>query len=163
MATVPSSHPSGPTAPPQVDVATPAAARPGPSHQGGHSPAPRRPASAVPSITGLRISPPGFRATLVNFSTSGLLAEWGLPLKIGRAVTVVFEGTITPQSVGAQVVRSSIASMTSASLRYYVGLAFTAPIAFDDDAPPATGAAKAPAPAAVPDQAPLDDVVVNRW
>ena len=162
MATIPSSHPSGPTAPPQVDVATPTAARTGPSRQARHSPAPRRPASAVPSITGLRISPPGFRAMLVDISTSGLLAEWGLPLKIGRAVTVVFEGTVTPQSVDAQVVRSSIASMTSASLRYYVALAFTAPIAFDDDAPPATGAAEAPAPAAVPDPTALDDVV-NRW
>jgi hypothetical protein len=116
----------------------------------------------VPSITGLRISPPGFKATLVNISTTGLLAEWGLPLKIGRAVTVTFEGTITPQSVSAQVVRSSIASMTSASLRYYVALAFTAPITLDGDVPPTTGADKAPAPAAVPDPAALDDVV-NRW
>jgi hypothetical protein len=106
----------------------------------------------VPSIKWLQISPPGFRATLVNISASGLLAEWGLPLKIGQAVTVAFEGTFTPHSVGAQVVRSSIASLTSASLRYHVGLAFTAPIAFEDQA----------APAAVPDPAPLDDVA-NRW
>ena len=162
MATVPSPHPAGPTAPPQADVATPAVARPGPPRQGDHSPAPRRRASAVPSIKGLRISPPGFRATLLNISASGLLAEWGLPLKIGQAVTVNFEGTFSPQSVGAQVVRSSIASMTSASLRYHVGLAFTAPIAFEGQAPPATGAAKAPAPAAVSDPAPLDDAV-NQW
>ena len=110
MATVPSPHPAGPTAPPQAETSTPAAARPEPSREGDYSPAPRRP---VPSIKGLRISPPGFRATLVNISASGLLAEWGLPLKIGQAVTVAFEGTFTPQSVGAQVVRSSIASMTS--------------------------------------------------
>ena len=162
MATVPSPHPAGPTAPPQADVATPSAARPRPSRQGEHSPAPRRPASAVPSIKWLQISPPGFRATLVNISASGLLAEWGLPLKIGQTVTVAFEGTFTPHSIGAHVVRSSIASMTSASLRYHVGLAFTAPIAFEDQAPLATGAAKAPAPGAVPDPAPLDDVA-NRW
>src|SRR6266567_1891404 len=92
------------------------------SRQSEHSPARRRPASAVPSIKGLRISPPGFKATLVNISTSGLLAEWGLPVRIGQVVTVAFEGTVTPQSVGAQVVRSSIASMTSAGLRYQVGL-----------------------------------------
>ena len=161
MATVPSPHRAGPTAP-QDDVATPAAAHPGASRQLEHSPAPRRPASAVPSIKWLRISPPGFRATLVNISSSGLLAEWGLPLKIGQAVTVAFEGTFTPQVVSAQVVRSSIWSLTSASLRYYVGLAFTEPIAFEDHAPPATGVAKAPTPAPVPDPAPLDDIV-SRW
>ena len=69
------------------------------------SPALRRPASAVPSITGLRISPPGFKATLVNISPSGLVAEWGLALKIGQTVTIAFEGPVTPQSVGALVVR----------------------------------------------------------
>jgi hypothetical protein len=162
MATIPSPHRSGPAAPPPSDVAIPAAVRPGPSRHGEHSRAARRPASAVPSIKALRISPPGFRATLVNISASGLLAEWGLPLKTGQAVTVAFEGTIPPQSVGAQVIRVSIASMTTAGLRYYVGLAFTAPITFEEQAPPATGAAKAPAPAAIADPAPLDDVV-NRW
>ena len=162
MATGPSPRPAGTTAPPQTDVAAPAAAYPGPSREGEHSPAPRRPASAVSSIKGLRISPPGFRATLVNISASGLLAEWGLPLKIGQAVTVAFEGTFTTQSVGAEVVRSSIASLTSASLRYHVGLAFTAPITLEDQAPSATGVAKAPAPDEVPDPALLDDVL-NRW
>jgi hypothetical protein len=116
----------------------------------------------VPSIKWLQISPPGFRATLVNISASGLLAEWGLPLKIGQTVTIAFEGTFAPRSIGARVIRSSIASTTSASLRYQVGLAFMAPIAFEDEAPPATGAVKAPAAAAVPDPAPLDDVA-NRW
>ncbi len=135
---------------------------PGPPRKGEHSPAPRRPASAVPSIEWLRITPPGFRATLVNISASGLLAEWGLPLKIGQKVTVEFEGTLTQKSVGAQVIRSSVAYMTSASLRYHVGLAFTAPIAFEDQTPPVTGDAEAPLPAAVPDPAPLDDVV-NQW
>lgn len=160
MATVRSSYPAGLPAPPQADVAASAAA-PGPSHHGAHSRAPRRPASAVPSITGLRISPPGFRATLVNISASGLLAEWGLPLKIGQAVTVVFESALTPHSAEAQVVRSSIASMTSGSLRYHVGLAFTAPIAFEDPAPSATRG-KAPTPAETTDPPLLDDVV-NRW
>ena len=162
MATVPSPPPAGPTPSPQADVATPAAARPGPSRQVAHSPAPRRPASALPSIKWLRISPPGFRATLVNISASGLLAEWGLPLQIGQTVTVAFEGAFTPQSVGAQVVRSSVWSLTSASLRYQVGLAFTAPIALEGEAPPPTSVGKAPAPAAVSDPEPLDDVV-SRW
>jgi hypothetical protein len=126
-----------------------------------HPLAPRRPASAMPSITGLRISPPGFRATLVNISGTGLLAEWGLPLKVGQAVTIEFEGTFAQRSVRAQVVRSSVASTTSASLRYHVALEFMAPIGLGDEAQPATGAEKAPA-AAAPDPA-LSGDVVNDW
>lgn len=143
-------------------MAATAAARSGPPRQGEHSAAPRRPASAVPSIKGLRISPPGFRATLVDISASGLLAEWGVPLKVEQLVTVNFEGTFSPQSVEAQVVRSSVASMTSAGVRYHVGLAFTAPIIFEDKSPPQTGAANGPAPAAVADPPPPSDIV-NRW
>ena len=122
------------------------------------SPALRRSASAVPSITGIRISPPGFRATLVNISASGLLAEWGLPLTIGQAVTVALEGTIAPQSVGAIVVRSSIASMTSTGLRYQVALAFTAPIDIEDGPTPLENDV-APTVSGQTSQ----DPVVNRW
>jgi len=129
---------------------------------GEHSIAPRRPASAVPSITGLRISPPGFKANLVDISASGLLAEWGVALKIGQVVTVNFEGTFGPQSVKAHVVRSSVASMTSAGVRYHVGLAFMAAIALDDTSPE-TGAASDPAPAAADDLPQPDDIVFNQW
>jgi hypothetical protein len=115
----------------------------------------------VPSIKGLRISPPGSKATLVDISASGLLAEWGVALKIGQAVTVNFEGTFEPQSVEAQVVRSSVASMTSAGIRYHLGLAFTSAIALDD-ASSQTGAANDPAPAAVADS-PQPDDIVNQW
>jgi PilZ domain len=128
---------------------------------GEHSIAPRRLAAAVPSITGLRISPPGFKATLVDISASGLLAEWGVALKIGQVVTVNFEGTFEPQSVKAHVVRSSVASMTSAGVRYHVGLTFMAAIAVDDT-PPETAAANDPAPAAVADL-PQPDDIVNQW
>ena len=156
MATVPSPHPEGTT--------TPAAAHPGPPRQREHSAAPRRPASAVPSITGLRISPPGFKATLVDISASGLLVEWGVAIKIGQAVTVHFEGTFSPQSVGAQVVRSAVASLTPGGLRYHVGLAFTAPIAFEDKPPPPpeTGAEDGAAQAPVANPPPPDDIE-NRW
>lgn len=161
MPTVPSPQ-SGETPPPQPDMAATAAARSGPPRQGEHSAAPRRPASAVPSIRGLRISPPGFRATLVDISASGLLAEWGVPLKVGQAVTVYFEGTFAPQSVEAHVVRSAVASMTSAGVRYHVGLAFTAPIAFEGKSPPETAPANGPAPATVANSPPPSDIV-NRW
>jgi PilZ domain-containing protein len=128
---------------------------------GEHSTAPRKPASAVPSITGLRISPPGFKATLVDISASGLLAELAVPLKIGQVVTVNFEGRFEPQSVKAHVVRSSVASMTAAGVRYHVGLAFMAAIALDDT-PPEADAANHPAPAAAPDL-PQPDDIVNQW
>ena len=138
MPTSPSPHPGG-TSPPQPDKATTAVARSGPPRQGEHSPAPRRPASAVPSIRGLLISPPGSSATLVDISASGLLAECGVPLRIAQAVTVNFEGTFAPQSVEAQVVRSSVALMTSAGVRYHVGLEFTSPITFEEKSPAAVG------------------------
>ena len=95
--------------------------------------APRRAAREVPSITGLRISPPGVDATLVNISPSGLLAECSERLKAGRAVSVVFEGTFEPRSVEARVARCAVSSMgNDGRLRYHVGIAFANPIRLDD-------------------------------
>lgn len=118
----------------------------------------------MPSITGLRISPPGFKAALVDISASGLLAEWGVALRIGQAVTVDFEGTFSPRSLGAQVVRSAVASMTSGGVRYHVGLAFTAPIAFEDNPrpPPETSTEDAAVQVTVADPLQPDDIE-NRW
>jgi hypothetical protein len=96
--------------------------------------APRRPASALPTITGLRISPHGVEATLVNISESGLLAECGERLKPGSAVTVVFEGTFTPRTIEARVARNTVASMgKDGRLRYHVGIAFTKPVSLGPD------------------------------
>jgi len=163
MTTIPFPRPGGMTASVQVEPTTPAAVRPEPPRQEEHSAASRRPASALPSIKSLRISPPGFKATLVDISASGLLAEWGVALKIGQAVTVDFEGTFSPSSLQAQVVRSAVASMTSGGVRYYLGLAFTAPIAFDDEPPPPeTSAADDAVPAGAAD--PLQqDGIDNCW
>jgi hypothetical protein len=86
----------------------------------------------VPSITGLLISPPGANASLVDISASGLLAEADVPLRVGQKVKIRFEGTFNPSSTEARVVRSSVAAMTRAGVRYHVGLAFSAPIALDD-------------------------------
>lgn len=95
--------------------------------------APRRAAHEVPSIAGLRISPPGVDATLVNISPSGLLAECSERLKAGRAVSVVFEGTFEPRSVEARVARCAVSSMgNDGRLRYHVGIAFAKPIRLDD-------------------------------
>jgi hypothetical protein len=101
--------------------------------------APRRPASAVPTITSLRISPHGVEASLVNISESGVLAECGERLKPGSAVTVVFEGTFTPRSVEGRVARNTVSSMgKDGRLRYHVGIAFTKQITLapDDSARP---------------------------
>jgi hypothetical protein len=124
--------------------------------------APRRPASAVPSIKGVRISPPGYKAALVDISSSGLLAEWGVALKVDQSVTVNFEGTFVPQSIQATVVRSSVAAMTATGVRYHVGLEFAAPIAFEDNSPAKASASDGPASAVVAAPRPPSDVV-NRW
>jgi hypothetical protein len=118
----------------------------------------------VPSIKSLRISPPGSQATLIDISESGLLAEWGVAIKLGEEVTVDFEGTCSPQSVGAHVVRSAVASMTAEGIRYHVGLAFTAPIAFEDKSPPPgdNSADNGAVPTAVVDRLEPDDIE-NRW
>ena len=95
--------------------------------------APRRAAHEVPSITGLRISPPGVDATLDNISPSGLLAECSERLKAGGAVSVVFEGTFEPRTVEARVARCAVSSMgNDGRLRYHVGISFAKPIHLDD-------------------------------
>jgi hypothetical protein len=152
------------TASVQTDVTTQAGVPPEPPHQPEHSASRRRPASAVPSIKSVRISPPGFKATLVDISESGLLAEWGLALKIGQMVTVDFEGTFSPQSLGAQVIRSEVLSMASGGVRHHVGLAFTVPITFEDmpPPPPETSAETDAVQTAVADPLQPDDIE-NRW
>ena len=152
-------RPGAMTASVQADATTRVGGRPEPPDQPEHSAAARRPASAVPSIEGLRISPPGFKATLIDISERGLLAEWGLVLKIGQAVTVDFEGTFSPQSLAAQVVRTAVASMTPVGVRYQIGLAFTTPIAFEDKppSPPERSAENDAMQAAVADD------IENRW
>lgn len=111
-----------------IPAATPTPMANSASSSGGEEnrDAPRRAASAVPSITGLRISPHGVEASLVNISESGVLAECGERLKPGSAVTVVFEGTFTPRSVEGRVARNTVSSMgKDGRLRYHVGIAFT--------------------------------------
>jgi hypothetical protein len=98
--------------------------------------APRHPASAVPSIAGLRISPPGVDAKLVNISTGGLLAECTERIKPGSLVAIVFDGTFVPHSLEGRVARNTVASMARGGrLRYHVGLAFTHQIDLGDWVP----------------------------
>ena len=117
---------------PAPSVASP----PTPAVDGDHRGAPRQPASAVPSISGITLSPYGAEATLVNISTSGLLAECGVPLKIGNFVKVFFEGTVAPPPAEGRVVRICVASMASTGVRYNIGIAFKVPIDFEGEAAP---------------------------
>jgi len=133
----------------------------------------RRPASAVPEITGVRLKPHGADATLVNISTSGILVECASRIKPGTAVIVVFEGSFSPAQIDARVARSSVAIMhKGGGLGYHTGIAFNQPIVLPDlpgeinvpDEPEPQAAAPAPVvvAAAAVVEAPAV-VLVNRW
>jgi hypothetical protein len=124
--------------------------------------APRFAAALVPAITGLRLSPHGIDAKLVNISATGLLAECGMRLKVGSAVALTFEGTFSPSSAAARVVRCAVASMSSSGgLVYHVGVHFDAPLAFEE--PTGMAKTKATPDVAPPDSTPVHVVVRNRW
>jgi hypothetical protein len=120
----------------------------------------RHDASLVPAITGLRLSPQGADATLVNISTNGLLAECAVRLELGSAVPVVFEGNFTRQAVDGRVMRNSVARLdrSDGGLRYRVGIAFKQSIPLHDI--PAAEAGSDPAPA---ETVTAPAVVRNQW
>ena len=146
---------------PAPTVAPPSVAPPPmPAVDGDHRGAPRQPSSAMPSITGLTLSPYGAEATLVNISATGLLAESRMPLKIGNFVKVLFEGALAPQPVAGRVVRICVASMASSGVRYNIGIAFKAPIDLDLSSQ-SRGDSKPVLVAAADTQEPSE--LVNRW
>lgn len=127
---------------------------------------PRHPASRVPEITGVRLTPSGGDATLVNISSSGALVECGTKVVPKSPVTVSFRGTFTPAFVDGHVVRCSVARIDKDSaLRYHVGIAFNQTIPFDpgpvDDRHDALPATPASSPGASRRAAPPE--VRNRW
>ena len=120
---------------------------------------PRRAASVVPSITGVRLSPVGGEAVLVNISATGVLVRCMTRLRPDTAVNVVFEGGFSPASVPSRIVRSVVAQIdASGKLWFDLGIAFRKPIAFDDVAAPVEVPAAAPAMQAV-----VEVPLVNRW
>jgi hypothetical protein len=132
----------------------------------------RRPASQVPSITGLRLSPHGAEAKLVDISSSGLLAECTSRLKVGSSVAVLFEGTFSSTSVVGRIARCAVAAMgRDGVLRYHVGISFNKPIVLPDDpevpaavqeSAPGAATASVESPAPQPAPAPVA-AVRNRW
>jgi hypothetical protein len=116
--------------------------------------APRIPAAQIPEITGLRLSPHGTDAKLINISTSGLLAECPSRLKVGSTVAVLFEGTFSESSVVGRIARCEVSTMgKDGVLRYHIGIDFNKPIALDQWTQPAEEV-KAPAQAASADDTP---------
>lgn len=121
-------------------------------------------ASAVPAITGLRIQ--GQKATLINISETGLLAECGERQMPGSRLTVMVEGAFAPATMRCRVTRTSVAALgADGRLRYHVGVQFDSRITLEDATPPVVAAPVAAvqpaAPAAV--AAAPEPVVRNRW
>ena len=92
---------------------------PSPAQQGDASAAQelraalRLPASAVPAITGLRIQ--GQKATLINISETGLLAECGERQMPGSKLTVMVEGAFAPATMRCRVMRTSVAARSTST------------------------------------------------
>lgn len=138
----------------------------------------RYPASAVPAITGMRLSP-GDAVTLVNISASGVLVEGKTRFVPGTRVNVIFEGPVKPSQIKGRVVRCQVSSIGGGGvLHYQSAIAFegrvelpveesalpAAPAPVEEPPPPppskkgrnaAAAAAAASAPASRP--------VYNRW
>ena len=135
---------------------------------------PRYPAAVVSSITGIRLSP-GESVSLVNISSSGVLAEGKTRLVPGTRVTVHFEGgAVKPPQIKARVVRCQVSAIASGGLlQYQSAIAFEGrvelpveesalpipqvPAPIDEPAPSKKGKAPAGAAAAAPPR------VFNRW
>jgi len=138
---------------------------------------PRFPASAVPSIKGVRLSP-GEAVQLINISKTGVLVEGKTRFVPGTRVTVIFEGTFTPGQIKGRIVRCQVSSIHDGSLRYQSGIQFDKKLEAHPgdlqealpDPSPLKAAAAAAAPAAAADAPPAKGAakqapapLVNRW
>jgi PilZ domain len=128
----------------------------------------RFPASAVPAITSVRLSP-GDAVELVNISKSGVLVEGRTRFVPGTRVTVIFDGGFTPANVKGKVVRCQVSSISGGALRYQSGIQFDTKLDHLDPQLPAGVPEVAAAPRVVtppPAAAPAAAAprrVVNRW
>lgn len=134
---------------------------------------PRFPATAVPTITSMRLSP-GDTVELLNISRSGVLVEGSTRFVPGTRITVIFDGGFSPARMKGKVVRCHVSSIKDGVLLYQSGIQFenrleTNPgemaVALSAPPKPPDGlsteqAASAEAAAAA---APVPRRVVNRW
>lgn len=121
----------------------------------------RLPASRVPSITRVRLSPAEIEVTLINISTGGVAIECDCRLMPQSEVTVHFDGTFKPSSVASRVARCAVAGIgKDGALRYQVGIAFASPIDLLEAPTP-----QAQRPAHRPGRGPTPPATVlrNRW
>lgn len=143
---------------------------------------PRYRAEDMPSITSIRLSPLGIEAKMVDISTTGILVECGTRIQPSSNVSVTFDSDSSLGTVSGRVARTTVAALDqSGSLRYHVGIAFSAPIALKPPVAPAVSAAPAtsasaatsnakpvssPAAAPAPSAQPMSQpqpVLRNRW
>jgi hypothetical protein len=104
--------------------------------------------SSHPAITGIRLSPYGVEATLVNISAVGALVRCNTRFKPDTTVTVVFQGTFTPSSVQGRVARSVVSSADKGVLWYDIGIAFDTHIPLREQVAVAASADESPMAAA---------------
>lgn len=122
----------------------------------------RLPASRVPSITRVRLSPHGVEATLINISTRGVAVECDCRLLPKAEVTVLFDGTFEPSSVASRVARCAVVGLgQDGALRYQVGIAFAGPIQLVEAPTPVAQSPEAPRLGPAP--TPPSTVLRNRW
>jgi hypothetical protein len=134
----------------------------------GEGPAHRYPAVSFPEIEAVRLSPVGATASLVNLSSSGILVECTSRSVPGTALTVEFVGSFSPASVEGRVIRCEVKGISpDGSLRYFIGIAFMAPIPLPNEAArksdPRTAPPSAPIPAAASGPAESAPAPRNRW
>jgi len=124
----------------------------------------RFPASAVPAITSVRLSP-GDAVELVNISKSGVLVEGRTRFVPGTRVTVIFDGGFTPANIKGKVVRCQVSSISGGALRYQSGIQFEKRLdVLEPQVPAHATAPPSPGPVAVPPPpAAVPRRVVNRW
>ena len=84
---------------------------------------PRFPATAVPAITSMKLSP-GDTVDLLNISRSGVLVEGRTRFVPGTRITVLFDGGFSPARIKGKVVRSYVSSIKDGMLRYHSGIQF---------------------------------------
>ena len=126
---------------------------------------PRYPASVLPGITGMRLSP-GDTVRLLNISASGVLVEGKTRFVPGTRVTVIFEGPAALKNVKGKVVRCQVSSIGGGgSLQYQSAIAFEAKIELpvDEAALPPQPTADAAPKASGKEKAAAPPPVVNRW
>ena len=84
---------------------------------------PRFPATAVPGIKAVKLSP-GDTVELVNISRSGVLVEGRTRFVPGTRVTVLFDGGFAPAQMKGKIVRCQVSSINGGALRYQSGIQF---------------------------------------